>query len=59
VTKLNAAVSDALREPDLKAEFEKIGVQVEIMDVDATSKFIESERVRWGDIIRSAHVTID
>jgi tripartite-type tricarboxylate transporter receptor subunit TctC len=59
VTKLNAAVSDALREPDVKAEFEKIGVQVEIMDVDATSKFIESERVRWGNIIRSAHVTID
>jgi tripartite-type tricarboxylate transporter receptor subunit TctC len=59
VTKLNEAISDALREPDVKAEFDKIGVQVEIMNVDATSKFIESERVRWGDIIRSAHVTID
>jgi tripartite-type tricarboxylate transporter receptor subunit TctC len=59
VTKLNEAVSDTLREADVKAQFEKLGVQAEIMDVEATSKFIESERVRWGDIIRSAHVTID
>lgn len=59
VTKLNEAVSDTLREADVKAQFEKLGVQAEIMDVDATSKFIESERVRWDDIIRSAHVTID
>jgi len=59
VTKLNEAVSDTLREADVKAQIEKLGVQVEIMDVGATSKFIESERVRWDDIIRSAHVTID
>jgi tripartite-type tricarboxylate transporter receptor subunit TctC len=59
VTKLNQAVSHVLGEADVKAQFEKLGVQAEIMDVEATSKFIESERVRWGDIIRSAHVTID
>jgi tripartite-type tricarboxylate transporter receptor subunit TctC len=59
VTKLNDAVSDALKEADVKAQFEKLGVQTEIMDANATLSFIASERVRWGDIIRSAHVTID
>jgi tripartite-type tricarboxylate transporter receptor subunit TctC len=59
VTKLNDAVSDVLKEADVKAQFEKLGVQTEIMDANATLSFIASERVRWGDIIRSAHVTID
>jgi tripartite-type tricarboxylate transporter receptor subunit TctC len=59
VAKLNAGVTDVLREPDVKAQFEKLGVQVELMDVGSTSQFIASERVRWGDIIRSAHVSID
>jgi hypothetical protein len=29
------------------------------MDVPSTTKFIDEERARWGDIIKSADVTID
>jgi tripartite-type tricarboxylate transporter receptor subunit TctC len=59
IQKLNTTVTDILKDDDVKAKFEKLGVQVEIMDVNATAKFIAAERVRWGEIIRSAHVTID
>jgi tripartite-type tricarboxylate transporter receptor subunit TctC len=59
VAKLNAAVTDILREPDIKAQFEKLGVQPAPMDIPATAKFINEERIRWGDIIKSADVTID
>ena len=59
VAKLSAAVTEILREPDIKAQFEKLGVQPAPMDIPATAKFIDEERVRWGNIIKSANVTLD
>jgi tripartite-type tricarboxylate transporter receptor subunit TctC len=59
VAKLNAAVTDILKDPDIQAKFEKLGVQAASMTVSATSKFIDDERVRWGDIVKSANLTID
>jgi tripartite-type tricarboxylate transporter receptor subunit TctC len=59
VAKLNAAVTEILREPDIKAQFEKLGVRPAPMDIPATAKFIDEERVRWGNIIKSANVTLD
>jgi tripartite-type tricarboxylate transporter receptor subunit TctC len=59
IQKLNTTAMDILKDDDVKAKFERLGVQVEIMDVNTTAKFIAAERVRWGEIIRSAHVTID
>ena len=59
IQKLNTTAMDILKDDDVKAKFEKLGAQVKIMDVNATAKFIAAERVRWGEIIRSAHVTID
>jgi len=59
VAKLNAAVTEILRDPDIQAQFAKLGVQPAPMDIQATAKFIEEERTRWGDIIKSANVTMD
>jgi tripartite-type tricarboxylate transporter receptor subunit TctC len=59
VAKLNAAVTEILREPDIRAQFEKLGVQPAPMDIPSTAKFIDDERARWGDIIKSADVTVD
>lgn len=59
VAKISSAVSDVLGDPDVSSRFEKLGVQVEIMDPPATAKFIESERARWGEIIKSSNVTVD
>jgi tripartite-type tricarboxylate transporter receptor subunit TctC len=59
VAKLNAAVTEILQEPDIKAQFEKLGVQPAPMDIPATVEFIDGERVRWDEIIKSADVTVD
>jgi tripartite-type tricarboxylate transporter receptor subunit TctC len=59
VAKLNAAVTEILREPDIKAQFEKLGVQPAPMDIPTTVEFIDGERVHWGEIIKSADVTVD
>jgi tripartite-type tricarboxylate transporter receptor subunit TctC len=59
VAKLNLAVTEILKEPDIQSQFVKLGVQPAPMDIRATAKFIDEERVRWGEIIKSAGVTID
>lgn len=59
VSKLNTAVTEILREPDIRARFERLGVQPAPMDIRATAKFIDEERRRWGEIIKSAEVTVD
>jgi tripartite-type tricarboxylate transporter receptor subunit TctC len=59
VAKLNSAVTEILREPDIQAQFVKLGVQPAPMDVPATAKFIADERTRWGDIIKSADVALE
>ena len=57
--KLNAVVSEILRQPNVKTRFAALGVQATPMDMQATSVFIEGERARWGGIIRSAQIKIE
>ena len=59
IAKLNSTVTEILRDPDIQAQYLKLGVQPAPMDVPSTTKFIDEERARWGDIIKSADVTID
>jgi tripartite-type tricarboxylate transporter receptor subunit TctC len=59
LAKLNSAVTETLREPDIQAQFAKLGAQPAPMDIPTTRKFIDEERVRWGDIIKFANVTLD
>ena len=59
IARLNSAVTEILREPDIQAQFIKLGVQPAPKDVPATAKFIDEERTRWGDIIKSADLTLE
>jgi tripartite-type tricarboxylate transporter receptor subunit TctC len=59
LAKLNAAVTEILKEPDVQTQFAKLGVQPAPMDIPATAKFIANERARWKDVIKSADVTLD
>jgi tripartite-type tricarboxylate transporter receptor subunit TctC len=59
LAKLNSAVTEILKEPDIQTQFLKLGVQPAPLDIKATAKFIDEERVRWGDIIKSANVTLE
>jgi len=59
IVKLNSAVTESLREPDIQAQFAKLGVQPAPMTISATAKFIDEERARWDGIIGSANITIE
>jgi len=59
VQKLNAAMVEILRLPDVKEKFAAQGAEVvggTPHDMDA---FVQSERVRWKKVIDTAHVTLD
>jgi len=59
LAKINAAVSDILREPDIRAKFAALGVESAPMSLQGTAAFIESERAKWGGIIRFAQIAIE
>ncbi|MDB5584562.1 MAG: transporter ATP-binding protein [Bradyrhizobium sp.] len=59
IAKLNSTVTEILKEPDVQAQFVKLGVQPAPMDVPATARFIDEERARWGSIIKSADITVE
>jgi tripartite-type tricarboxylate transporter receptor subunit TctC len=59
IGKLNSAVNQILKEPDTQAQFLKLGIQPAPMDISATAKFIDDERARWGDIVKSEGVTLE
>lgn len=56
VGKLNAAINDALREPDVVARFRDLQVLVGGGDAAATRKFVEDQRQLWGKVIKAAGV---
>jgi tripartite-type tricarboxylate transporter receptor subunit TctC len=59
VDKLNQAVTEILREPDVQSKLTALGVQASPMTVNSTAQFIDAERSRWGDIIRSTQTSVD
>lgn len=59
LAKLNSAVTDILKDPDVETQFLKLGVKPGPMTASQTAKFIEDERARWATIIKSADVTLD
>jgi tripartite-type tricarboxylate transporter receptor subunit TctC len=56
IRKLNAAINEALREPDVMARFRDLQVLVGGGDVAATRTFIADQRQLWGKVIKAAGV---
>lgn len=59
VEKLNQAITEILREPEVQSKFTALGVQASPMTVKSTAEFIDGERTRWGDIIKSTQIAVD
>lgn len=56
---LNKAVTDALREPEVIARFEKLGVQPDPQSPAAFAKFLEVESAKWGDVAKSLKLELN
>jgi tripartite-type tricarboxylate transporter receptor subunit TctC len=57
VEKLNKAVSTALDAPELQKQFEAQGATVVKMSPAEFGAYVESETVKWGEVVKQGHIT--
>ena len=56
---LNKAVTEALREPEVVARFEKLSIQPDPQTPAAFAKFLEAESAKWGDLAKSLKLELN
>jgi tripartite-type tricarboxylate transporter receptor subunit TctC len=52
VTKLNAAIVEALASPDIRKRFDDIGLEAKSSAPEAFGKFLQAETRRWGALLK-------
>jgi tripartite-type tricarboxylate transporter receptor subunit TctC len=58
IKKLHAAVTKALNDPQVKERYTKIAMTPEpSASPEAYAKFVHDEGVRWGKVVKDAHIT--
>ena len=57
--KLNAAIADIQRMPDIEAHYKKLYVQTSPGTTAEMAVFIKDETRRWVDVIRAANITLE
>ncbi len=58
-TRLNAAINDILRRPDVQAEIAKLGGQIKVGSPAEFAAFIATEAKRWLDIAEANQIKVD
>ena len=56
VAKLNAAINEVLKSPDVQAHFQQLNLQAAGGTAAASAAFIKQETQVWGDLIRSVGI---
>jgi tripartite-type tricarboxylate transporter receptor subunit TctC len=59
VAKLNAAVNQALKDPEVKAHFARLHLQAVGGTPQDMAKIVKDDTQRWGAVIKSANVKIE
>ena len=57
--RLNRAIIDALKSPQLQARFDKMNVAATPSTAEEFGKLIGSERRKWADVVKRANITLD
>lgn len=59
VTRLNAGIGQALKDPQIQTAMRNLGVEPAPDSPADFSRYIQSETRKWGEVIRSANIKID
>lgn len=59
VTRLNAEINRALKQPDLRERFAAMSVEIVGGQPEAFARYINSELKRWGEVVRAANIKIE
>ena len=54
VAKLNTAINEVLRDPDVRARFRELNTLVGGGTAEETARFVREERRLWGEVVQSA-----
>ena len=54
VRRLNHEVNEALKSPELKATYAKLGITANIVSPDGFGEFLKEETVRWDKLVRAS-----
>ena len=56
LAKLNAAINEVLKDPDVLAKFDSLSMLPGGGTPDDMGKFVKEETKRWGEVIRAANI---
>ena len=56
IAKLNTAMTEILRDPDVVAKFDLIGAEAVAMSPDEVRKYLASEDATWMPVVRKANI---
>ena len=59
VTRLNAEINRALKQPDLRERFAAMSVEIVGGQPEAFARYLNSELKRWGEVVRAANIKIE
>jgi tripartite-type tricarboxylate transporter receptor subunit TctC len=59
VAALNKATTDALRDPEVIARFEKLGVRADPQTPSEFTKFLAAESTKWGNVAKSIKLELE
>jgi len=59
VAKLHAALSDALKEDEVKQRFNELGAQPIGSTPEAFADFLKKEDAKWAEVIRKGNIKLD
>jgi tripartite-type tricarboxylate transporter receptor subunit TctC len=59
VSKLNQAINDAVKKPEVQAIYAKQGVEADPMSPEAFGRLMKDEIAKWGDVVKKAGVKVD
>jgi tripartite-type tricarboxylate transporter receptor subunit TctC len=59
VDKLNADVSEALSQPEIKAKLKNLSAEIYGGPPGRASKYMREEVDRWGNVIKAAHIKLE
>jgi tripartite-type tricarboxylate transporter receptor subunit TctC len=58
IAKLNGAINNALKKPDVQAAMAKFVIRPNILNPAEAVKFMEGESAKWGEIVKQAGVKL-
>jgi len=59
VQRLAAALADIVRDPTVTKQLSEQGAEIAVQTPEETTKFFETERARWAEVVKSANITLD